>query len=117
MTICEEGNMATTGHVVPTTPSPPRLAGVLPLAGWHLVMGLACLSGAARVLQIEQIFNLGNFVQVFLAALMTLVAAACFASGVLMLRLNSTGRLIGMAVNCAALVLALLYFGHLIGLY
>jgi multiple sugar transport system permease protein len=111
--------MTTTSRVIPPTQlaPPPRTAGLMLVVGWHVLMGLTCLYGAVRVLQIEQIFNLGSSVQVFVAVVVALVAVACFTSAYLVYRMNSTGRLIALAINGVVLTLTLLFFGHIIGLY
>lgn len=93
------------------------LPGLYAVVVWQIVIGLGAIFGASQVLQIERIFNLGNVIQVFLAFVMTLVALASFASAYLIFRSNSTGRLIGMGVNFIAMILAVLYLGHIIGLY
>lgn len=109
--------MATLNRFLSVSQSTKRLPGVVAISLWHVLLGAACLYGAMRVLQIDQIFNLGSFVQIFLAAVAIVIAAVCFVSAYLLFRMNSTGRLISMLINGITLVLLLLLVGHLTGLY
>jgi ABC-type sugar transport system permease subunit len=84
---------------------------------WQVIVGIACLYGASQVLQIERVFNLGDFVQYFLATLISLFGLASFASAALMTRLNGSGRLIGMAVSVIVGILGLFYLAYLLGAF
>jgi ABC-type sugar transport system permease subunit len=84
---------------------------------WQVLVGGGCLYVASQILQIERIFNLGNFVQIFLAGVFTLIAAASFFSAYRLYQINGTGRLLAMGIDFTGMVLALLYLGHITGLY
>lgn len=111
--------MATSSHLAGA--SQPRSSGLSTglyfVVGWQVIFGLGCLYAASQILQIERIFNLGNFVQIFLAALLALISVAGFSSAYLIYRVNGSGRLIGMGMNIIAMILTLMYLGHIIGLY
>lgn len=92
----------------------PALYGVML---WQIGVGLGCIYAASQILQIERLFNLGNVIQIFIAFLLGLVSLAAFVSAYLVFRVNGAGRLAVMAINFVGLILAVLYLGHLIGLY
>jgi ABC-type sugar transport system permease subunit len=111
--------MATSSNVADTSPVrwqfPPL--SVLLIIGWQALFGIACLFLATQILQIERIFNLPNFVQVVLAALVGGVALASFVSAGMLFRLSGAGRLIALGINGIGLILTVLYLGHILGLY
>ena len=84
---------------------------------WQIMVGIGCIYAAGQVLQIERLFNLGNVIQIFIAFLLGLSAVASFASAYLIYKVKGAGRLMVMAINFVALVLAFLYLGQVIGLY
>ena len=84
---------------------------------WHGVVGLGLLFGAAQLWQVETFFNLGTFVPRFLGVALIALAAVMFGTIPLLYRLHNGARLIGLIFNFFGFALALLLFGHLIGLY
>lgn len=84
---------------------------------WHGVVGLGLLFGAAQLWQVETFFNLGTFVPRFLGVALIALAAVMFGTIPLLYRLHNGARLIGIIFNFFGFALALLLFGHLIGLY
>lgn len=96
-------------------PQLPQRATVLMI--WQAIVGVACLYGATQILQLDDFFNLGSIVKVFLAVVVALTGVAAIISIPLILRLRPSGRFIGMALNFAGMVLALIYLGDLLGLY
>ncbi|MBN8637972.1 MAG: ABC transporter permease subunit [Anaerolineae bacterium] len=84
---------------------------------WHGVVGLGLLFGAAQLWQVEAFFNLGTFVPRFLGVALIALAAVMFGTIPLLYRLHNGARLIGIIFNFFGFALALLLFGHLIGLY
>ena len=99
-------------------PDPGKLPrGVLAIIGWQILAGITCLFAASQILQIERIFNLGNFVQVFLAALVTLIAGLNFYAAYRLYQMNSGGRLLAMGLNFMGMALTALYLGHITGIY
>jgi ABC-type sugar transport system permease subunit len=111
--------MATSSNVTGTSQAriqfPPL--SVLLIMGWQALFGIGCLLLAGQILQIERIFNLPNFVQVVLAALVGAIALASFVSAGMLFRLSGAGRLIGLGINGIGLILTILYLGHILGLY
>lgn len=84
---------------------------------WHVLVGAGLFFGAVQLWQITQFFNLGNFVPRFLALMVSLLGTASFIAIPLLIRSNNNGRLIGILLNFFGMTLAILYFGHLVGLY
>lgn len=111
--------MATTSHMMGASrPNSGGLPlGVYLIIAWQILVGIGCLFAASQILQIERIFNLGNFVQVFLAALVAAIALGSFYSAYRLYQINGTGRLLAMGMDFMGMVLALLYLGHITGLY
>lgn len=111
--------MATTSRIAVTTQSqPPMLTAKIALIMlWQGIIGLACLYAATQILQMDEIFNLGSVVMVFLAGFVGVVGITALVAIPLIYRLNHNGRFIGMALNFLGMVLGLLYLGQVIGLY
>jgi multiple sugar transport system permease protein len=97
-----------------STTTPP---GVWLVAGWHGLLGAGLLLLALQVAQIERIFNLPTFVQIFVGVVIGLIGLASFYAAVQMARMKSGGRVLGIGLNFVALVLLLFYLFHLLGVF
>ncbi len=91
----------------------------LPLIVWHLVVGVAALFGAYNItqLQIDALEKTNYVIQYFGAALTFIYALCSLVAVLLILQVNSNGRLISMAVNVIGFSLALAYLGQILGVY
>lgn len=99
-------------------PVPVRLTpGTIFVMLWHVVVGVMLLNGAGQLWAVEAFFNLGTFVPKFLGGVLVAVALVLFATIYQLYRLNNNARLIGIVFNFFGFALALLFFGHVIGLY
>lgn len=97
------------------------------IAVWHFLVAIGLIFGAIQVWNlpsmagandtIDQILRLGDVVRIFIIALLGIGIVGAVMSGLMIMRLNNTGRLIGLLLNIFLFALALLYFGHLLGLY
>lgn len=84
---------------------------------WHGIVGLGLIYGAIQLWAVEAFFNLGTFVPRFLGVVLLTLAALLFLTiPTLVLRRNNA-RLFGIVINFFGFALAILLFGHLIGLY
>ncbi len=109
---------ATTNITLNKQASGERLTpGLIFVLVWHGVVGLGLLFGAAQLWQVEAFFNLGTFVPRFLGVALIALALVMFGTIPLLYRLHNGARLIGIIFNFFGFALALLLFGHLIGLY
>lgn len=98
--------MATTTRLdMATVPKTTLTLPIWLVIGWQILLGVGCVFAAVRVLQIERIFNLGNFVQIFIAGILIFLATLFVVSAVLMARGNGVGRVFGIGLNFAAAVL------------
>jgi ABC-type sugar transport system permease subunit len=97
------------------------------IAVWHFLIAIGLVFGAIQVWNlpsmagandtIDQILRLGDVVRVFIIALLAIGIVGAVMSGLLIMRLNNSGRLVGLLLNIFLFALSLLYFGHLLGLY
>lgn len=111
--------MTTTSTVALTTqPQQPNLSTANTfILLWQLLVGAGCVLGAIGLLQLEDLFNLGSVVKIFLAVVVLCIGAASLISVPLLYRTNNSGRLMAMALDFIGMILALFYLGHLIGIY
>jgi ABC-type sugar transport system permease subunit len=112
-------------------PTQPASSGQSPIimgiAIWQFVIAAALLFGVFQVWNlpsmaganatIDQILRLGDVVRIFMIALLGIGILGAVVSGVLIMQLNNTGRLIGLLLNIFLFALSLLYFGQVLGLY
>jgi ABC-type sugar transport system permease subunit len=94
------------------TPAP-----LFAVIGWQVLLGLGCLYAAWQVLQIERIFNLGNFVQIFVALLLGFLGIASFASAVMLYQRNGNGRLIAMGLDAVTAIVFVFYALQIMGVF
>lgn len=119
---------ATTRAGLPSQPAASQQTPIIMLiAVWHFLIAIGLVFGAIQVWNlpsmagandtIDQILRLGDVVRIFIIALLGIGIVGAVASGLMIMRLNNSGRLIGLLLNIFLFALALLYFGHLLGLY
>lgn len=109
-------------------PAESRLtAPILAIGIWQFLIALSLVFAAVQVWNlpsmaganatIDQILRLGDVVRIFIIALLSIAIFGAILSGIQILRLNNSGRLIGLLLNIFLFALSLLYTGHLLGLY
>ncbi len=109
---------ATTNITLNNQASGARLTpGMIFVLLWHGVVGVGLLYGAVQLWAVEAFFNLGTFIPRFLGVALVALALVMFGTIPLLYRLNNGARLIGIIFNFFGFALALLLFGHLVGLY
>jgi ABC-type sugar transport system permease subunit len=99
-------------YAPPSTPP-----GVWLVAGWHGLLGAGLLLLGLQVAQIERIFNLPTFVQIFVGMVIGLIGLASFYAAVQIARMKSGGRVLGIGLNFTALALLIVYLLHLLGIF
>lgn len=111
--------MATTSKTVLTVQSRPQQlpSSLLLVMLWCGVLGVLCFYAASQIAQVRDFFNLGNVANLFFALVVGLAGTLSVVSIPLIYRANNNGRFIAMVLNFAGLVFAVLYLGHLLGLY
>ena len=111
--------MAATTNITLNNPaSGARLTpGMIFVLLWHALVGVGLLYGAVQLWAVEAFFNLGTFIPRFLGVALVALALVMFGTIPLLYRLNNGARLIGIIFNFFGFALALLLFGHLVGLY
>jgi ABC-type sugar transport system permease subunit len=109
--------MTTEAKSLSLSASPSTPPGVWLVAGWHGLLGAGLLLLAVQVAQIERIFNLPTFVQIFVGVVIGLIGLASFYTAVQLARMKSGGRVLGIGLNFVALVLLIFYLFHLLGVF
>lgn len=84
---------------------------------WHLAVGTALIYPGILIFQAEGFFRFGTVVPQFLGTLVAASGILTIATGVGLLLQRPAARLASMGVNVVGAVMALLYLGHLLGLY
>ncbi len=109
--------MATKANPLSLSAAVSTPTGVWLVAGWHGLLGAGLLLLAVQVAQIERIFNLPTFVQIFVGMVIGLIGLASFYAALQIARMKSGGRVLGIGLNFVALVLLLFYLFHLLGVF
>ncbi|PJF26659.1 MAG: hypothetical protein CUN53_06990, partial [Phototrophicales bacterium] len=109
--------MTTEAKPLSLSASPPTSSGVWLVAGWHGLLGAGLLLLALQVAQIERIFNLPTFVQIFVGVVIGLIGLASFYAAVQLARMKSGGRVLGIGLNFVVLALLIFYLFHLLGVF
>ena len=84
---------------------------------WHALVGVGLLLAATQIWELPAFYTLGNFVQRLVAVVVVGLGLVMLATVPLLYRLKNGARLVGLLFDLFGMVLALLFVGHIVGLY
>jgi multiple sugar transport system permease protein len=91
------------------------VVGIALFAGVWYVWNLPQLAGSSQT--IDSILRLGDIVRYIMMVFLSLLGVASLYSALMIMQLNNSGRFIAILLDLFLFTMALLLFGHLLGLY